>query len=112
MNRDNVDLEMHLPGMNFCGPFTNLKNRLNSDGTPKITSYPVDRIDEAALRHDKFYSKFTSVRKRMEADKQMITEIKSISNLTCRERIEKRIVIICLSIKIFFSKCYLYCSGK
>ena len=48
--------------MNFCGPpFTNL----NSDGTRKISSQPVDRINEVALRHDKFYSKFTSVRKRM-----------------------------------------------
>ena len=100
---DEPDCEFHIPGMHFCGPGTNLSERLEKDGcTPKPFSKPVDRVDEAALRHDLFYTKYTSAKKRAEADKVMIEEIKAIKNPTLRERLERIIVIICLSIKRFF----------
>ena len=47
-----MPVEMHLPGHNFTGPGTNLKKRLNADGTPKPWSMPINRVDQAAYRHD------------------------------------------------------------
>lgn len=50
-----TDFEMRIPGMNFCGPGTNLLDRLEADTvTPKSKSKPVDRVDEATLRHECF----------------------------------------------------------
>ena len=43
---------MHLPGHNFTGPETKRYNRLNSDGTPKEWSIPINRVDNAAYHHD------------------------------------------------------------
>jgi hypothetical protein len=47
--------EKHLSGMNYCGPGTNLELKLNDDDTPKPGFLPIDRVDEAALRHDVAY---------------------------------------------------------
>ena len=44
--------EKHFLNHNFTGPGTNLEARLNPDGTPKEDSKPVNRIDEAAYKHD------------------------------------------------------------
>ena len=96
---DHTDFEFHVPFMNFCGPGTNLKNRLDADGKPLPHSQPVDRIDEAALRHDKFYAEHDGVRERLKADKQMIDEINDIKSPTCRECIERFIVNIALGLK-------------
>ena len=41
--------EMHLPGHNFTGPATKLYKRLNPDGTPKESSIPINRVDNAAI---------------------------------------------------------------
>ena len=43
-----LPFEMHLPGHNFTGPGTKLYKRLNSDGTPKEWSIPINRVDNAA----------------------------------------------------------------
>jgi hypothetical protein len=100
---DTTDFEMHIPGMNFCGPGTNLLDRLEADGvTPKSKSKPIDRVDEAALRHDLFYNTHTSARERCVADAKMIKELREINNPSCCERIERAIAITCLSIKRFF----------
>ena len=101
MGEDEIDLEWHVPGMRFWGPGTRLDLRLKKDGkTPKIGCEPVDRVDEAALRHDIFYTEHSSQRERVEiADKQMIDELKSIENPTCRERLERAIVIQILKVK-------------
>lgn len=85
--------------MHFCGPGTRLDVRLNDDGTPKEDSLPVDRIDEAALRHDKFYASHTNTLERLRADKQMIDEVNSIENPTCRECFERAIVTFALHLK-------------
>ena len=97
---DSTDFSLHLPGMKYCGPGTDLSVRLNSDGTPKPGWEPVDRIDEAALKHDLFYTKHTSQRVRAKiGDKQMIDEINNIPNVTCRECVERFIVVTLLTIK-------------
>ena len=54
---NNLPFEKHLTGHNFTGPGTKLYKRLNSDGTPKEWSIPIDRVDNAAYHHDLFYSK-------------------------------------------------------
>jgi hypothetical protein len=44
--------------MNFAGPGTRLDQRLNSNGTPKESSKPFDRVGDAAYRHDLAYAAF------------------------------------------------------
>ena len=38
--------EQHLPRMNYCGPGTNVNRRI------KMGVKPMDKLDEAAFRHD------------------------------------------------------------
>jgi hypothetical protein len=92
--------EKHLPGMNYCGPGTNLKLKLKADGvTPRRGFEPVDRVDEAAMKHDIVYQQYDDLRHRNEADKEMLRELKSIENPSRRERMERCIVIPILTIK-------------
>ena len=84
--------EMHLPGMNFAGPGTRLDLRLNDNGTPKDTSRPVDRVDEAAYRHDMAYSAFPDTKMRNVADRVMVAEMDEIKNPSLRERVERAVI--------------------
>ena len=84
---------MHLPGHNFTGPGTKLYKRLNSDGTPKEWSKPINRVDNAAYHHDLCYSKHDDTKTRNEfCDKTMLGELNGIVNPTLRERTDKSIV--------------------
>ena len=98
---DSTDYEFHFPGLNYCGPGTDLDKRLEADGSrlPKPKYRPVDRVDEASLRHDLFYSDFTSARERIAGDDIMIKELYEIPQPTCRERFERCVVIPILFIK-------------
>lgn len=99
---DETDLEWHIPTMKFCGPGTDLTARLEEDGrTPKANSKPVDRVDEAALRHDIFYRDHTDARSRVKGDAIMIEEVRAIKDPTCRESFERVIVVFALGIKRF-----------
>ena len=84
--------KMHLPKHNFTGPGTKLDKGLNSDGTPKSWSRPVDRIDKAAYHHDLSYAKYKNKTKRIEADRRMIRELNDIVNPTLRELMERAVV--------------------
>jgi len=86
--------EMHLPGHNF-----KLDKRLNADGKPKRWSMPVNRVDDAAYRHDLAYA---GTADRIAADRKMIKELDDISNPTLRERIERGVVRPILKAKIDF----------
>ena len=95
-----LPFEKHLPGMNYCGPGTDLNLKLKKDGmTPRKGFEPVDRVDEAALKHDIKYLQSDDLRHRNRADKEMLRELKSIQNPTCRERMERMIVVPLMSIK-------------
>src|SRR5213596_2074182 len=85
--------------MTYCGPGTRLDLNLNEDGTPKPGCEPVDRVDEAALRHDLAYSRHDDLRNRNKADKVMMQELLKIPNPTCRERFETCCVLPILFIK-------------
>ena len=61
-----LPFEMHLPGHNFTGPGTKLYKRLNSDGTPKEWSIPINRVDNAAYHRDLRYSKHDDTKTRNE----------------------------------------------
>jgi len=41
--------ELHIPGYNYCGPFTNLDKRLGRG------EEPVNKLDAACKEHDIFY---------------------------------------------------------
>ena len=95
-----LPFEKHLPGMNYCGPGTNLLLKLNGDGvTPRKGFEPVDRVDEAAMRHNIKYQQYNDLRHRNEADKEMLRELRTIENPSCRERMERCIVIPILTFK-------------
>lgn len=94
--------EMHLPGMNFAGPGTRLDLRLNPNGTPKDSSRPVDRVDEAAYRHDMAYSAFPDTKMRNVADRVMVSELNEIPKPTIRERVERAVIKPILSTKANF----------
>ena len=94
---------MHLPGHNFTGPGTKLCKRLNTDGTPKVCSIPINRVDNAAYHHDLCYSKHDDPETRNEVcDKTMLGEFNGIVNPTLRERIDKAIVGKLINAKVNF----------
>ena len=95
-----LPFEKHLPGMNYCGPGTNLKKKLNSDFTVKEDRFkPVDRVDKAAMCHDIKYNKYNDLRNRHRADKEMMFELVNIQNPTWRERVERIIVLTIIGLK-------------
>lgn len=94
--------EMHIPGMNFAGPGTRLDLRLNPDGTPKQSSMPIDRVDEAAYRHDMAYVAFPDTKTRNVADRVMVSELNEIPNPTLRERVERAVIKPIISTKAKF----------
>lgn len=90
---NNLPFEMHLPGHNFTGPGTKLDKRLNADLTPKSWSKPINRVDQAAYRHDICYAKHKDTKSRNSiCDKNMLTELKDIYNPTLREKLDKSLV--------------------
>jgi hypothetical protein len=91
--------EIHIPGHSFTGPGTRLDLRLNPDGSPKDFSKPINRVDEAAYRHDLAYAKHSDTPSRNVADRLMVDELDKINNPTFRERIERSIVKPIISTK-------------
>ena len=91
--------EKHLPGMRYCGPGTRLDQRVDKDGKPLPGNEPVDRVDEAALKHDLAYSKHDDLKNRNKADKEMLRDLYNIKRPTCRERMER-----CFIVPIMFLK--------
>jgi len=57
--------EMHLPGYNYCGPYTKLKQRL-ARGDKGI-----NKLDEACKKHNIFYNDYKDVKARHSADKEL-----------------------------------------
>ena len=92
--------EKHLPGHNFTGAQTNLDKRLDENNNVKDGNYPINRIDQAAMKHDIFYRDNEDLNARHEADKRMIQELDAIENPTMRERFERLIVKKALQAKI------------
>ena len=94
-----LPFEKHLPGMRYCGPGTRLDLRLDEHGKPFPGNEPVDRVDEAALKHDLAYSKSSELKDRNKADKQMLHDLYDIKAPSCRERIERCLVVPIMLLK-------------
>ena len=92
--------EKHLPGHNFTGAQTDLKQRLDENNNVKDGNYPLNRVDAAAMRHDIFYRDHDDLTERHEADRIMIQELDTIQNPSLRERFERAIVKKALQAKI------------
>ena len=90
--------EVHLPSHNFTGPGTRTDLRLKEDLTPKDWSLPINKVDEASLKHDIAYMDKT-LEARHKADEIIIDELRNIDNPTFREKIERGIVIPILQSK-------------
>lgn len=58
-----VPFEMHIPGYQYCGPGTKLRERL-ARGDPGV-----NELDRACREHDIAYSKFKNIKERNIADK-------------------------------------------
>src|SRR5271156_187111 len=94
-----LPFEKPFPGTSYLGPGTRLDLRLDEDGNPLPGNGPTDRVDEAALKHDRAYSRFGDLQNRLKADKEMRNDLYNISNPTRRERLER-----CLTIPILLVK--------
>lgn len=109
-----LPFEMHLPGHQFTGPGTQLlkgKTRLNPDLTPKEWSKPINRVDQAAYKHDVCYlkNKDTETRNKV-CDSDMLRELDDIPNPTIRERLDRAVVKpIIKAKKVFGMGSQMYC---
>ena len=84
---------VHLPGYNYAGPFTELDKRLNPDGTPKPGFEPKNEIDRVAMEHDKCYAKYSDTGNRNNiCDKKMLQELDAYQPKGFREKLDKTIV--------------------
>jgi len=83
---------MYLPGQNFTGLGSKLDKRLNSNGTPKVWSKLVNRVDGVAYRHNLAYAKYSNTAKRIVANNKTLKELDSITRQTFKERMERAIV--------------------
>ena len=99
-----LPFEKHFPGTNYLGPGTRLDLRLHVNGNPIVGNEPTDRVDEAALKHDKAYSRHDDLRSRLKADSEMLNDLYNIQNPTRRERFERCIVVPLIIIKRFFGR--------
>ncbi|UYV67413.1 hypothetical protein LAZ67_5000502 [Cordylochernes scorpioides] len=78
--------EMHLPGYNYCGPFTKLSKRLARGDKGK------NRVDEACKKHDIAYSQTKDTKERHVADQILLDEINSIENPTFGEKAARFVI--------------------
>ncbi|GIY05707.1 DUF5679 domain-containing protein [Caerostris darwini] len=68
--------EMHIPGYQYCGPFTKLKKRLER-GDPGI-----NRVDKACKKHDIDYNETKDTKQRHIADQKFLDDLDAIKNPT------------------------------
>lgn len=59
---NNLPIELHLPGYNYCGPGTRLQERLRRGDKG------INPLDSACMQHDIAYSKYTNLENRHKAD--------------------------------------------
>jgi hypothetical protein len=83
--------ELHLPGHQFTGPFTNLNKRLNPrTDQPWEWSKPYNKVDEVALHHDKCYRDAPNETSgRATCDDIMLDNLNKIKPSGLREQLDK-----------------------
>lgn len=78
--------ELHLPGYQYCGPFTKLEKRLQRG------DLGINRVDKACKKHDIEYSKTKDNSERHRADQELINDLDAIDNPTFGERAARMII--------------------
>src|ERR1051325_2345128 len=93
-----IPVELHLRTLkgkkySFCGPNTNLTERLNPDDTPKEWSKPINKVDEVCLRHDLAY-RDSDLGKgtRHDADKNMLHDLTNLTDLNINEKLARAVI--------------------
>lgn len=67
---NNLPFELHLPGYNYCGPGTRLKERLLRGDKG------INQLDEACMRHDIAYDNYDNLEDRHKADLELLNMAK------------------------------------
>jgi len=93
--------EHHLPRYSYAGPGTRLDIRLNDNDQPNPGEEPINRVDEAALKHDIVYRN-NDIRSRQKADIDLIQDLNEIKKPTLSERLGRVLVKNAMKLKIMF----------
>lgn len=91
--------EMHLPGYNYCGPFTDLDRRLERG------DQGINKLDEACKKHDIFYKNHKDTESRHIADKVLIKDAEKVfysSDSSLKEKGEAFLVGNAIKLKTYF----------
>ncbi|GBM31765.1 hypothetical protein AVEN_56878-1 [Araneus ventricosus] len=67
---------MHIPGYQYCGPFTKLEKRLKRGDPGK------NRVDKACKKHDIKYSNTKDTKLKHIADQELLDDLDAIENPT------------------------------
>ena len=90
----------HLPGYNYCGPFTEIKDRLENNVKP------INRVDDACKTHDINYHLISigieTSKTIKDADLQLLHDLTQIENPTCNEFIAMMVIRVIMRIKLLF----------
>ena len=95
---NNIMPELHLPGYNYCGPFTKLDERLARGDEP------VNKLDAGCKEHDIFYRDHKDTKERHIADKELENIAKErmhASDASIREKIDAALVRTAMKSKRF-----------
>lgn len=93
--------EMHIRGYSYCGPNTNLENRLARDESG------INELDRICKEHDIAYTENTNLASRCKADKLLV--LKAFRRVYAKdsrigERITALFVSMLISVKVIISK--------
>ena len=85
--------------MKYAGPETRLDIRLHENDIPKPGEEPINKVDEACLKHDIAYRN-EDIRSRQKANIDLIQDLNFIKNPSIGERIAKALVKNAIKLKI------------
>ena len=100
---EKLPIELHIPGYNYCGPGTKLKERLERG------DQPINKVDTVCMKHDIAYSKAENNQDIKQADDEMIKELDTIHKPSIGERIGKTIAKTGIKAKQLFGGGMIYC---
>ena len=97
--------EKHLKSYNYAGSGTRLDIRLDENNNPKPGEEPINKIDEACLKHDIAYES-EDLKDRYVADVKLIHDLNSIKDLTWNEKLARTLIKNIMKAKIVFGGSY------
>lgn len=91
-----IPMELHIPGMQFCGPNTRLQERLRAG------QRGINKLDAECLKHDILYAQTNNPDKRRIGDRELIEFAKKryrAKDASIKEKIAAKIVSSALTLK-------------